>query len=248
MLRCSRVDSLETDSVRSYYDDFIDHLLYDRLRLNPRHVVIGRLLRRYVPRGGSVLDLGCGIGITSEIARRRAARVVAVDLAPRLIEYAAKTVPSVQFEVGDIVSLRLAERFDVVCLFDVMEHVPTARWADLWETVEIHLAEQGRVIVTVPHPAATIETEEVNAGARQIIEEVVSPAELIAGAEKRGLVILEMRTYGVDREPEYLWAVLERLGRPAPKRRSRLIAPVETLRVRLRARRFWDAARQASAC
>jgi SAM-dependent methyltransferase len=232
------------DATRDFYDEFFEYLLNDRFRANPRHSAVSRLIKQHVPRGGSVLDLGCGIGITSEIAARRAATVVGVDLSPRLIEFARTSVPNASFQVGDIVSIDIGRTFDVVCLFDVVEHLPSRRWPELWGAVGRHLAPTGRVLVTVPHPAATLETLEQSPQLLQIVDEIVYLDELAAAARGEGFLPLEVGTYGVDRDREYHWLVFERLR--APQRRSRrLRTPLtDSLRVRVRARKYWNIAQR----
>jgi SAM-dependent methyltransferase len=230
------------EETRAFYDEFFDHLLNDRLRLNPRHSVAARLIREHAPRGTSFLDLGCGIGLTSELARRRANEVVGVDLSPTLIQFARLTVRDVEFHAADIATIDLGRRFRTIALFDVYEHVPQSRRADLWENIERHLETGGRVVLTVPHPAATSEALVANQDALQIVDEVVIPAELLADALKVQLLPRALASYGIDRDPEYYWVVLERSRPPAPRRRSRWADPVQRLRVRLRARHYWRAA------
>lgn len=230
------------DETRDFYDAFFDHLLYDRLRLNPRHSVVRRLLRQYASRGAAVLDLGCGIGITSELAAKRAGAVVGVDLSPVLIEYARATVPSATFEAADITTVELGRTFDVVTLFDVYEHIPVDMRSALWRNIDRHLAPGGRVLMTVPHPAATEQAGATGAGGLQIVDEVVLPNELLRAAEESGLLPLALAVYGVDIDAEYYWLILERRSSPRPRTRPRFDHLVGRLVVRVRARRYWRAA------
>jgi SAM-dependent methyltransferase len=236
------VPAVELNETRAFYDEFFDHLLYDRLRLNPRHSVVAWLLGAYVPSGSTFLDLGCGIGITSELAARRARRVVGIDLSPALIEYARATVEGVSFQTGDITTVDIGERFETVALFDVYEHMPTGMRAELWRNVDRHLAETGRVLMTVPHPAATEETIAAQKDVLQIVDEVVWPSDLLVDAQAVGLLPKAMATYAIDRDPEYYWVVLERAAPPVARRRPRWNDPLRRLRVRARARHYWRAA------
>jgi magnesium-protoporphyrin O-methyltransferase len=78
-------------------------------------------------RGARLLDAGCGTGALAVEAARRGARVVAIDLSPRLVQLARERAPrdlgpgSVDFRVGDMLDPRLG-RFDHVVAMDSLIH------------------------------------------------------------------------------------------------------------------------------
>jgi len=78
-------------------------------------------------RGARLLDAGCGTGALAVEAARRGARVVAVDLSPKLVALARERAPrdlapgSVDFRVGDMLDPRLG-RFDHVVAMDSLIH------------------------------------------------------------------------------------------------------------------------------
>lgn len=76
--------------------------------------------------GRRVLDAGCGTGASAVELARRGARVVAVDLSPRLIELAADRAPKnlagrIEFRVGDMLDAELG-RFDAALAMDSLIH------------------------------------------------------------------------------------------------------------------------------
>lgn len=77
--------------------------------------------------GKRLLDAGCGTGALSVEAARRGAQVVAVDVAPTLIELAKERLPSdvaagsIEFLVGDMSDPALG-RFDHVVAMDSLIH------------------------------------------------------------------------------------------------------------------------------
>lgn len=84
---------------------------------------ITRFLRRHVPEGALVLDVGCGAGIR-DLARRR--RVVGVDRSPARLDAAARIYADVRLAAAD--SLPFPDgAFDAVVSVDVLEHVPDSR-------------------------------------------------------------------------------------------------------------------------
>lgn len=92
-----------------------------------------RTLLSWLPtdlRGRRVLDAGCGTGALSVELARRGARVLAIDLSPRLIQLAAERLPHdigyghIDFAVGDLLDPSLG-RFDHVVSMDSLIHYDT---------------------------------------------------------------------------------------------------------------------------
>jgi 2-polyprenyl-3-methyl-5-hydroxy-6-metoxy-1,4-benzoquinol methylase len=74
--------------------------------------------------GGSVLDVGCGIGQYAKAAR---GPYLGLDLNPRYIEYARKRRggPDREFRAADVTEVhRQGERFDLVLMVDFLHHLP----------------------------------------------------------------------------------------------------------------------------
>ena len=95
----------------------------------------------------SVLDLGCGAGYYARLmARQGAAAVIAVDACREMIDQvgdaAAETL------TGDVATIRLQRRFDLVLLAGVLEFVDDPAAALI--TAREHLASGGRVILLLP--------------------------------------------------------------------------------------------------
>lgn len=87
------------------------------------------VLRRWIPEGGSVLDLGCGTGRWCRAVAPLAGVVVGLDRDPQHIEEARRLSgpPHLSYLVADVtgeLASQLANmRFDVVLLVHVLEHV-----------------------------------------------------------------------------------------------------------------------------
>jgi len=97
-------------------------------RLNP--VRAAYVADRAVLAGRRVLDVGCGGGLLAEAMCRAGAQVTAVDRAPTMIEvarlHAAEAGLAIDYRVTDALQLLAdqAERYDVVCCMEMLEHVP----------------------------------------------------------------------------------------------------------------------------
>jgi SAM-dependent methyltransferase len=97
-----------------------------------------------VGAGASVLDVATGPGPVAAAAAKRRARVVGIDLSPKMIELARRLHPGIEFRVADVEALPLpAGAFDaVICNFG-LGHFPRPE-AALEECVRV-LAPGGRL-------------------------------------------------------------------------------------------------------
>lgn len=80
-----------------------------------------------LPRGvGRLLELGCAGGFFLDQARRRGFDVVGIELNARMAAHArnALGLDVIQGRVEDIEGDRFRQRFDVLVLMDVLEHIP----------------------------------------------------------------------------------------------------------------------------
>ncbi len=85
-------------------------------------------LSKWIPSGGSVLDIGCGIGRWCEVASKYARKVVGIDFDDGLITRARNETEStnVTYMVGDATKDFTGEVFDIALLIHVIEHLDDA--------------------------------------------------------------------------------------------------------------------------
>ena len=119
--------------IASFYDDFSTRLLRDYVRGNRRvQAAIERVLDSIPPRAHSLLDIGCGIGVSSHAVARANGHLQVVEstsaraistIAKRLFDDAESLVSCLRhvnwFPTGS--------PFDVISLLDVYEHIPLDR-------------------------------------------------------------------------------------------------------------------------
>jgi 2-polyprenyl-3-methyl-5-hydroxy-6-metoxy-1,4-benzoquinol methylase len=111
---------------REYYDDCLadyEHRLRTSLVLQ-QFQDKARYVGSKFPNGGRLLDVGCATGVFLDMMRKRGWEVEGVEISNELADYARMTF-SVRVHVGDLTSgLLESEPFDVITLFDVIEHIP----------------------------------------------------------------------------------------------------------------------------
>jgi SAM-dependent methyltransferase len=110
-----------------------------------------RLLSRGIPRGGRVLDFGCGRGVTLSALADRGFEVHGVEMSR---EAAQGADPRARIRIAP----RLAEaaypeaHFDQVVMWHVLEHLPDPR--ETLDEVYRILRPHGRLIVAVPNSSS----------------------------------------------------------------------------------------------
>jgi cyclopropane fatty-acyl-phospholipid synthase-like methyltransferase len=82
------------------------------------------LFLQLVPAGGTVLDVGCGMG--EPIARyliERGVRVIGIDSSPSMIALCSARFPEGEWLVGDMRQLNLGRQFDGIVAWDSFFHL-----------------------------------------------------------------------------------------------------------------------------
>jgi SAM-dependent methyltransferase len=117
-----------------------------------RNRVIAEILRqvtRSLPNGYRVLEVGCGTGNVLRVLENVCSRgtVVGMDLFAEGLHF-ARSRTACALVLGDMNHPPFRAHFDLIGLFDVLEHLPDDRQA----LSDLHglLAPGGRLILTVP--------------------------------------------------------------------------------------------------
>jgi SAM-dependent methyltransferase len=105
---------------------------------------------RFVPAGGSILDLGCGPGHKSAFFASRGFAVTGVDLSSEMIALAKRDVPEATFEVLDMYELPLiGKSFDSVFACASLLHIPKKDTLHILLSIAAVLASGGTCYVSV---------------------------------------------------------------------------------------------------
>jgi trans-aconitate 2-methyltransferase len=206
----------EGSHVKAYYEEFTEYLIRDRLTANLRQEAIKGLLERVLQPGWSVFEIGCGIGVLSEVASRRIGdrgELVALDLSEANVRFARRTVrrPNVTFRVGDALEMPAEDRaFDAVLLLDVLEHIPEDRRGELARKIGALLREGSRVVITIPAPEFQLYLREHEPEKLQVVDNVITLEDMLAFGREAGTRVLEWRYVNAFTENQYVHVVLMR--------------------------------------
>ena len=97
---------------------------------------------------GTVADLGCGPGHIARYLHERGVRVEGIDISPEMIQVAGDLNPGMDFQVGDIQRLDVADgSFAGAVLFYSIVHFETSELANVFREVRRVLAPGGLALV-----------------------------------------------------------------------------------------------------
>lgn len=158
---------------------------FDLARFDARHAPMLRHIARYRPSGGRLLEIGAGAGFFLKAAERAGWSVAGIEISSEGVEFATtkldldvrrESVETLSFEPGS---------FDVVVMFDVIEHLLDPRVA--LEHVKRVLRPGGVLVVSTPnlHSVSRLALGEAWA--------VLSPAEHLYNFSESTLSILLRR-------------------------------------------------------
>lgn len=167
---------MEVEEVKAYYEKRTSYHEGYFKNKNSRTVVLLKMIDKISDEIGfkSALDIGCGVGITSEHLRKCAKKVTAIDLAEKAITVAKERniYSDVNYISGDFTEMKLNEKFDFVCLFDVLEHILPQHRKDFLNNVIEHC--NNIVAVSIPNPNNTKKLKSLNPKILQIVDEEIT--------------------------------------------------------------------------
>ena len=109
-------------------NDFDCLAVYDREQWNHNNHYHSFLLKQLPNHCKTVLDIGCGTGEFSRLLAKRSARVIAIDLSPKMIEVAkqrSREFLNIDFQVADVLQWPFpVEQFDAIASIAVLHHLP----------------------------------------------------------------------------------------------------------------------------
>ena len=97
----------------------------------------------------SALDVGCGGNIHNTLAlAKRAQRIVGLEISKEAIGFAKKHCPDLTIIKGAWPDVTLSQKFDIITLFDVLEHIEDEVRA--LKKAEETLVQGGTLVLTLP--------------------------------------------------------------------------------------------------
>jgi len=198
---------ITTNEVKNYYDNFLGHLKFDHIIENPRHIRIKNDLKNIIKGNIEVLDLGCGTGITTKYIAELGAKVTGIDISQKLIEFARENSnhENIKYLVGDVTDINLGKKvFEVICIIDVMEHIPREKIPNLIKNIKRYSHENTIVYLNIPDARLQSWTKKNKLGKLQIIDEGYPISNILDWFKSINFEIINIKVYGIDFSLQYI--------------------------------------------
>lgn len=134
----------------------IAQYVYDEVDIEPIDVKQPHIQRRvrdilrFKQPPGRALDIGCGKGEVAVALNHRGFECAGIDMKPRIISYLRTHSPQVRWRCAEVSELAgLSERFDVLTMYHVLEHIPNPKAA--LATVKALANPGALIVIEVPH-------------------------------------------------------------------------------------------------
>jgi len=194
------------EEIVNFYDNYLDKLKVE----NNRHRWVFNSIDKFIPKG-KVLDIGCGTGITSRYLAKGDRDVVALDISPKLIEYAEKLnshFGRVKYFVGDICEFTWIEPFDSILMVDVLEHLEMVKIPELFEVLRNVSHETTVIYLNIPSENVIRYLKQNRPELLQIVDNPVSAKHIFNWFEEIGFVPAYFQLYW-QQYVEYLFVTKE---------------------------------------
>jgi trans-aconitate 2-methyltransferase len=203
------------NNISRFYDDYSVNQL--KIGINDRIAsLFYRLKSHGLNTNSRILELGCGIGVLSNIVLKKIkpAYLESVDLSPKSIELLLKHHnPNEKFKAftADVVNYKpKGESFSIITLFDVIEHIPVEHHLSLFKNLSNIMDENTKLLINVPAPFYLKYIRENSPELLQIIDQEIHLNELIKNFTLNNLNIEFFETYSIWSKNDYQFIVIKK--------------------------------------
>lgn len=181
---------------------------------------VGPLLARLLPPV-VIADLGCGEGWLSQLLAERAQRVIAVDLSPKMVAFAAqeakkRNFANLEFRVGDLQNPPIPpESVDIAVLSQALHHAPNPEEA---ATAAFRILRPGGLLVILDLCEHSFEEARTLYGDYWL---GFSEGDLEKWLAFSGFGEIRIQPLDPDPDPPHFRALLVSAIKPAPARKLR---------------------------
>ena len=102
----------------------------------------------YLPSNGTVLDLGCAVGIALKNLHERGFKTTGIEIAPQMVAFARKRNPHSKIIVGDFETASFNAQFDGILAFAFIHLFPKQKIPALFQKIRQLLTPTGIALIS----------------------------------------------------------------------------------------------------
>lgn len=87
-----------------------------------RRKILYSVLKQAIGKVEKILDIGCGTGFNAQWLRGLGREVYGLEMSEEAIKFARSRAPELNIIKGEFPNHKIKEKFDIITLFDVLEH------------------------------------------------------------------------------------------------------------------------------
>jgi ubiquinone/menaquinone biosynthesis C-methylase UbiE len=205
------------EEIENFYDDFVEK--QKKISINKRHYSILDILEKTnLSSHYNVLEIGCGIGTFTTLLSTKIVegQIVAMDISGESIKYAQETIKrtNLKFIHADATNFDFGnQKFDVIVMPDVIEHIPIELHKKLFESLSRVLNINGYIMIHIPNPYYLQWCHENRPDLLQVIDQPITTDILIQNTYPNGLFIDALKTYPIwINDNDYQYVILRKKG------------------------------------
>ena len=192
--------SLGADGIRSSYDAVADVYakeFFDELARKPFDRALLDSFATAIPRGGRVLDVGCGPGHIARYLNERGVTAAGIDLSSAMVEIARRLNPDLDFSTGDMRDMRdiahqAGSAAGIAAFYSVI-HIPRAEVPQVLDEFHRVIAVDGLLLVAVHGGAGIVQRDEFLGATVPFEATLFSLGEIVSLVERAGFWVDEAR-------------------------------------------------------
>lgn len=115
----------------------------------------------HVKPGGSVLDIGCAVGIAINILGKKGFRCTGLEISPKMADFARKRNPSANIITGDFLTADFNHKFDAILTFAFIHLFPKKQVVTILKKIKSILNPGGVALVSSTKSAESSEGWEI---------------------------------------------------------------------------------------
>jgi trans-aconitate 2-methyltransferase len=192
----------ETNNIAKWYDEFSK--TQEEEGINLRNEKIQEWLVKFgLKEDSKILEIGCGIGTQTQLLAQYISEkgsILSNDISEKSIELARKRLNkynNVKFLAGDIVKQKIQEKFDIVLLPDVLEHIPIKDHLELFKKIRSVITDDGFILIHIPNPNYLQWCHENTPELLQVLDQPIYSDTLIENVYKNDFFMHYLKTYSI---------------------------------------------------